>query len=155
MPWTLIFDGDTVSLDPSIGNWSFHCQSHYLIVRGAEERIRLGRYRDRLAKERYFSGPPTDQDQDSDQPRLRGGWAQPFGATAQRQQGWINREATRQLTSVEFTGRPPRLAQWLRNANHGLDSRPVSPVLVPILVILGAALAGSARTSPDLTGCRK
>jgi hypothetical protein len=80
--WTLIFDGDTASLDPSIGNWSFHCQSHYLIVRSAvlwapkwsKERIRLGRYRDRLAKERYFSFPPTDQDQDLDQSRLRGGW---------------------------------------------------------------------------------
>jgi hypothetical protein len=34
-------------------------------------------------------------------------------------------------------------AQWLRNANHGLDSRPLSPVLLPILVILGAALASN------------
>jgi hypothetical protein len=31
--WKLIFDGDTVSLDPSIGNWSFPCQSHYWIRR--------------------------------------------------------------------------------------------------------------------------
>ena len=23
--WTLIFDRDTISLDPSIGNWSFPC----------------------------------------------------------------------------------------------------------------------------------
>lgn len=29
--WTLIFDGKTISLDPSIGNWSFKCQSHYWI----------------------------------------------------------------------------------------------------------------------------
>ena len=28
--WTLIFDG-TISLTPSIGNWSFPCQSHYWI----------------------------------------------------------------------------------------------------------------------------
>jgi hypothetical protein len=28
--WKLIFDGETVSLNPSIGNWSFKCQSHYL-----------------------------------------------------------------------------------------------------------------------------
>lgn len=27
--WRLIFDGDTVSLYPSVGNWSFPCQSHY------------------------------------------------------------------------------------------------------------------------------
>src|SRR5580658_1812602 len=31
--WKLIFDGKTVSLDRSIGNWSFACQSHYWIVR--------------------------------------------------------------------------------------------------------------------------
>lgn len=31
--WKLIFDGETVSLDPSIGNWSFPCQSHYWIRR--------------------------------------------------------------------------------------------------------------------------
>src|SRR6266436_4735734 len=29
--WKLIFDGKSISLDPSIGNWSFECQSHYWI----------------------------------------------------------------------------------------------------------------------------
>ena len=29
--WKLIFDGRTISLDPSIGNWSFPCRSHYWI----------------------------------------------------------------------------------------------------------------------------
>ena len=29
--WKLIFDGETVSLDPSIGNWNFPCRSHYWI----------------------------------------------------------------------------------------------------------------------------
>ncbi|MCZ7538193.1 MAG: DUF6527 family protein [Acidimicrobiia bacterium] len=29
--WELRFDGETVSLSPSIGNWSFACQSHYWI----------------------------------------------------------------------------------------------------------------------------
>ena len=31
--WKLIFDGDSVSLEPSIGNWSFPCKSHYWITR--------------------------------------------------------------------------------------------------------------------------
>jgi hypothetical protein len=31
--WKLIFDGESISLDPAIGNWSFHCQSHYWITR--------------------------------------------------------------------------------------------------------------------------
>src|ERR1039458_6166357 len=29
--WKLIFDGETVSLHPSIGNWNFPCRSHYWI----------------------------------------------------------------------------------------------------------------------------
>ena len=32
--WRLIFDGETVSLEPSIGNWSFRCESHYWITSG-------------------------------------------------------------------------------------------------------------------------
>jgi hypothetical protein len=29
--WSLIFDGRTVSLYPSVGNWSYRCRSHYWI----------------------------------------------------------------------------------------------------------------------------
>lgn len=29
--WSLIFDGEAISLTPSIGNWSFPCRSHYWI----------------------------------------------------------------------------------------------------------------------------
>ncbi len=29
--WMLIFDGETISLHPSIGNWNFPCRSHYWI----------------------------------------------------------------------------------------------------------------------------
>lgn len=29
--WELCFNGETVSLFPSIGNWSFECRSHYWI----------------------------------------------------------------------------------------------------------------------------
>jgi hypothetical protein len=61
--WKLIFDGKTVSLDPSIGNWSFTCQSHYWIkcnrVRWAPTwsrgQVEQGRLHDRCAKEEYFS----------------------------------------------------------------------------------------------------
>jgi hypothetical protein len=73
--WKLVFDGETISLDPSIGNWSFDCKSHYWIEdsiirwapRMSKERIDEGRARDRLAKNRYFDnkrkireGPVTD-----------------------------------------------------------------------------------------------
>jgi len=29
--WKMTYDGDTVSMSPSIGNWSFPCRSHYWI----------------------------------------------------------------------------------------------------------------------------
>ena len=32
--WKLTYDGRTVSLAPSIGNWSFPCRSHYWIDEG-------------------------------------------------------------------------------------------------------------------------
>ena len=31
--WQLKYDGETISLYPSIGNWDFQCQSHYWIRR--------------------------------------------------------------------------------------------------------------------------
>ena len=33
--WKLTYDGRTVSLAPSIGNWSFPCRSHYWIDEGS------------------------------------------------------------------------------------------------------------------------
>lgn len=62
--WSMKFDGETVSINPSIGNWSFVCQSHYILAYGrvrwadkwSRERIELGRAVDRDRKERHFSG---------------------------------------------------------------------------------------------------
>ncbi len=59
--WEIAFNGETVSLSPSIGNWSFQCQSHYWIRRGrvrwarwmSREEIERSRERDRRRKERY------------------------------------------------------------------------------------------------------
>ncbi len=60
--WTLIYDGVSISLNPSIGNWSFECRSHYWIsestVRWARQwpasRITAGRTQERRLKERYY-----------------------------------------------------------------------------------------------------
>lgn len=30
--WKMIYNGETVSLKPSVGNWSFDCKSHYWIT---------------------------------------------------------------------------------------------------------------------------
>jgi len=62
--WELSFNGESISLEPSIGNWSFPCQSHYWIKRNqvrwaqswSQSKIDAGRARERLAKEKYFEG---------------------------------------------------------------------------------------------------
>jgi Family of unknown function (DUF6527) len=35
--WQVTFDGETVSLSPSVGSWSLECQSHYWIRRDRVE----------------------------------------------------------------------------------------------------------------------
>ncbi len=65
--WKLIFDGKTISLDPSIGNWGFKCQSHYWIrnnrvrwaARWSKDKVNAGRAHDRFAKEKYFGTADT------------------------------------------------------------------------------------------------
>lgn len=60
--WKLTFDGVSVSLSPSIGNWSFPCRSHYWIVRNtikwadqwSPDKVEAGRAHDRRAKQGYF-----------------------------------------------------------------------------------------------------
>jgi hypothetical protein len=60
--WHLTYDGETVSLWPSIGNWSYACRSHYIIRNSevhraftwSDRRIARGRERDQQVKEKYF-----------------------------------------------------------------------------------------------------
>ena len=66
--WKLIFDGETVSLYPSIGNWNFPCRSHYWIthnrVEWAEDwsawRISAAEAKDRKLKEKFYDCLETD-----------------------------------------------------------------------------------------------
>jgi hypothetical protein len=70
--WSLTFDGETVSLDPSVGNWSLDCQSHYWIrrdtARWAERwspaEIRTARARAIAAREAYY-GTAVDAEIDA------------------------------------------------------------------------------------------
>ena len=60
--WTMICDGVSVSLWPSIGNWSEKCQSHYWIRQNridwgpkwSRNRIRRGRKARELELDQYF-----------------------------------------------------------------------------------------------------
>ena len=38
--WEMTFDGKSISLSPSIGNWSLTCQSHYWIYRSRVRWVR-------------------------------------------------------------------------------------------------------------------
>ncbi len=61
--WSLKIEGNLVTLDPSIGNWSFACRSHYWIRRGqviwaasmTQWQIERVRALDHANKEAYFS----------------------------------------------------------------------------------------------------
>ena len=61
--WQLTFDGETVTLYPSIGNWNLNCRSHYWIRRDRVEWARTwtarevakAKQRDRSATEKQFA----------------------------------------------------------------------------------------------------
>lgn len=69
--WKMGYDGVSVSLSPSIGNWSFPCRSHYWIkhsnIRWAgdmtNEQISAGRQQDRRSKDRYFNTTESEPGQ--------------------------------------------------------------------------------------------
>lgn len=60
--WKLTFDGKSVSLNPSIGNWNFECKSHYWIIknkvkfarRWSDEEIEEGKKEEDELKAKYY-----------------------------------------------------------------------------------------------------
>ncbi len=60
--WKMTFDGETISLRPSIGSWTLKCRSHYVIDRGkvieagswSDEQVEAERRRDRAAKAQFY-----------------------------------------------------------------------------------------------------
>jgi hypothetical protein len=69
--WELTFNGKAISLSPSIGNWSYECQSHYWIRRNrvhwshrmSTRQIERVREKDRLEKEGISGGEFDDTDE--------------------------------------------------------------------------------------------
>lgn len=85
--WSLTIDGNVVTLYPSIGNWSFACQSHYWIKRSnviwaaqmTQLEIERGRAINRADKQAYFKAanqekggqqqsPPTEHPSQTEAP---------------------------------------------------------------------------------------
>lgn len=60
--WKMIYNGESISLKPSIGNWSFDCKSHYWItknkikwsVKWDDETIREVRNHEDFEREEYY-----------------------------------------------------------------------------------------------------
>lgn len=62
--WYMTFDGESISLHPSVGSWTLRCRSHYVIRRGrvfvapawTEAQIAAERMRDSRAKAHHYGG---------------------------------------------------------------------------------------------------
>ena len=75
--WSLAYNGKGVSLQPSVGNWSFPCRSHYWIKNSkvtwarsmSQAEIKALRARDREAKAEYYGQPKDDAEISGAQPR--------------------------------------------------------------------------------------
>jgi len=60
--WEITFDGESVTLFPSVGSWSFPCRSHYWIERNrvissrqwTDDEIQYARGLDAWSRKRYF-----------------------------------------------------------------------------------------------------
>lgn len=69
--WQLEFDGKSISLCPSIGNWNFDCQSHYWIKKSKIQHakkwdkyeIQEGRDLDLKTKDDFYSSAEEKVDQ--------------------------------------------------------------------------------------------
>ena len=69
--WKLTYDGESVSLSPSIGNWSYQCRSHYFIKNSkivwagnmSQKAIDAGRFHDQLNKNRFYKQQDTSMEE--------------------------------------------------------------------------------------------
>ncbi|MEI9956251.1 MAG: DUF6527 family protein [Ferruginibacter sp.] len=60
--WELTYDGKSVSLKPSIGNWNFECKSHYWIIKSkvnfarvwTDKEIEEGKKAEAKLKKNYY-----------------------------------------------------------------------------------------------------
>jgi len=79
--WSLTYDGQAVSLSPSIGNWNLPCRSHYWITKGrvrwagamTSRQIELVQEQDKRAREAEYAGGGSVDVSDDDvlkRPRL-------------------------------------------------------------------------------------
>jgi hypothetical protein len=74
--WRLTYNGETVSMAPSVGNWSFPCRSHYWIERGqvrwapawTDDQVTAGR--ERTLRERGVALKADDEERPQREPSV-------------------------------------------------------------------------------------
>lgn len=80
--WSFTYDGESISMHPSIGNWALPCKSHYWIRRcqvewaaqWTDEEIAFGRELDRDAKEKQFSTSSREIETSTTPKETSGSW---------------------------------------------------------------------------------
>lgn len=66
--WELNYNGKSISLSPSIGNWSYECRSHYWIVKNqviwaedwSNKQVNQKRQKDSIEREVYYGSKSKD-----------------------------------------------------------------------------------------------
>lgn len=74
--WKMIYDGESVSLTPSIGNWQLPCRSHYVIRQGrvieadswSTAQVEAEHHRDKVAKARFYRDKVAIEGEQDKQP---------------------------------------------------------------------------------------
>ena len=85
--WKFTYDGENISMRPSIGNWSLPCQSHYIVdcgkVRWARnftaDEIARNRFRDRVLLEGQYSADESLPGWPDEEPDLPADYLKPDG----------------------------------------------------------------------------
>ncbi|RZK26150.1 MAG: hypothetical protein EOO43_03640 [Flavobacterium sp.] len=76
--WHLRFYGDSVSIYPSIGSWSFKCRSHYWITKNriqhaedwSDKEVQKGRDADKWNKKSFYEEKPPEPKLEKPETRL-------------------------------------------------------------------------------------
>ena len=99
--WSFTYDGDSISVQPSVGNWSLACKSHYVINKGhvrwarsfSSDEIARNRARDRVALDgpNSKSAEPGDESGAAHHPRPNQSASNVRRGSLRRLAGWIGR----------------------------------------------------------------
>ena len=109
--WRITYDGVSISLFPSVGNWNFPCRSHYWIDGGrvvwadqwSDGMIAAGRVRDRFAKQNYYAGQCAGARVRCAEARLLSMGGELLSKVASRRARWHGSEGTRTFF-IPFNG---------------------------------------------------